>query len=152
MAGRFARVETRRRARRFVQALLADLPRKNCWSVAEHAGDRDPYGMQHFLSRASWDTDGVRDDLRDYVIGALADTDAVLVVDETGDLKKGSCTVGAQRQYTGTAGRIENAQVAVYLAYASPRGRALIDRRLYLPVSWPVVSQIAMNSVEPSIT
>ena len=77
MAGRFFRVETRRRAGRFVQALLAHLPRKNCWSVAEHAGDADPYGMQHFLSRASWDTDGVRDDQRDYVIGALADTDAV---------------------------------------------------------------------------
>ena len=84
MAARFARVETRRRAGRFVRALLADLPRKNCWSIAEHAGDADPYGMQHFLSRASWDTDGVRDDLRDYVIAALGDTDAVLVVDETG--------------------------------------------------------------------
>jgi SRSO17 transposase len=81
MAARFARVETRRRAGRFVRALLADLPRKNCWSVAEHAGDADPYGVQHFLSRASWDTDGVRDDLRDYVVAALGDTDAVLVVD-----------------------------------------------------------------------
>jgi SRSO17 transposase len=136
MAARFARVETRRRAGRFVRALLADLPRKNCWSIAEHAGDADPYGMQHFLSRASWDTDGVRDDLRDCVIAALGDTDAVLVVDETGDLKKGSCTVGVQRQYTGTAGRIENAQVAVYLAYATDRGHALIDRELYLPMSW----------------
>jgi hypothetical protein len=77
MAGRFVRVETRRRAGRFVEALLAHLPRKNCWSVAEHAGNAGPYGMQHFLSRASWDTDGVRDDQRDYVIGALADTDAV---------------------------------------------------------------------------
>ena len=92
--------------------------------------------MQHFLSRASWDTDGVRDDLRDYVIGALGDTDAVLVVDETGDLKKGSCTVGVQRQYTGTAGRIENAQVAVYLAYADrPRTRA--DRPRALPARCP---------------
>jgi SRSO17 transposase len=124
MAGRFARVETRRRAGQFVLELLADLPRKNCWSIAEHAGDRDPHGMQHFLGRASWDTDGVRDDLRDYVIGALGDADAVLVVDEAGDVKKGVHTVGVQRQYTGTAGRIENAQVAVYLAYAGARGHA----------------------------
>jgi SRSO17 transposase len=136
MAGRFARVETRRRAGKFVLGLLADLPRKNCWAIAEHAGDADPHGMQHLLGRASWDTDGVRDDLRDYVIGALGDEDGVLVVDETGDLKKGTCTVGVQRQYTGTAGRIENAQVAVYLVYAGARGHAMIDRELYLPRSW----------------
>ena len=84
MAGRFARVESRRRATSFVLGLLADLPRKNCWSIAEHAGDADPHSVQHFLARASWDTDGVRDDLRDYVVGALGDADAVLVVDETG--------------------------------------------------------------------
>jgi SRSO17 transposase len=136
MAARFARVETRRRAGKFVLGLLADLPRKNCWAIAEHGGDRDPHGMQHLLARASWDTDGVRDDLRDYVIGALGDADGVLVVDETGDLKKGTCTVGVQRQYTGTAGRIENAQVAVYLVYAGERGHAMIDRELYLPQSW----------------
>ena len=120
MAGRFARVEPRRRARAFVLGLLSDLPRKNCWTIAEHAGDRDPHGMQHLLARASWDTDGVRDDLRDYVLDALGDVDGVLVVDETGDVKKGVQTVGVQRQYTGTAGRIENAQVAVYLV--SPVG------------------------------
>ena len=136
MAGRFVRVETRQRARRFLFGLLADLPRKNCWTIAEHAGDPDPHGMQHFLARASWDTDGVRDDLRDYVITHLGDADGVLVVDETGDLKKGICTVGVQRQYTGTAGRIENAQVAVYLTYAGARGHAMIDRELYLPTSW----------------
>ncbi|GAA2540492.1 IS701 family transposase [Pseudonocardia hydrocarbonoxydans] len=136
MAGRFARVETRRRAGKFLLGLLADLPRKNCWTIAEHAGDLDPHGMQHLLGRARWDTDGVRDDLRDYVTGQLADSDAVLVVDETGDLKKGTCTVGVQRQYTGTAGRIENAQVAVYLTYAAARGHAMIDRELYLPRSW----------------
>ena len=136
MAGRFARVETRRRAGTFLHGLLADLPRKNCWTIAEHAGEVDPYGMQHFLARASWDTDGVRDDLRDYVMGALGDADGVLVVDETGHLKKGVHSVGVQRQYTGTAGRIENAQVAVYLAYAGPRGHAMIDRELYLPASW----------------
>jgi SRSO17 transposase len=136
MAGRFARVETRRRAGKFVLGLLADLPRKNCWAIAEHAGDADPHGMQNLLGRASWDTDGVREDLRDYVIGALGDDDGVLVVDETGDVKKGVHTVGVQRQYTGTAGRIENAQVAVYLVYAGARGHAMIDRELYLPRSW----------------
>ncbi len=136
MAGRFARVETRRRTRGFLFGLLADLPRKNCCTIAEHAGDTDPHGMQHLLNRASWDTDGVRDDLRDYVTTHLGVSDAVLVVDETGDLKKGVCTVGVQRQYTGTAGRIENAQVAVYLTYAGARGHAMIDRELYLPRSW----------------
>lgn len=136
MAGRFGRVETRRRAGKFLFGLVADLPRKNCWTLAEHAGDRDPHGMQHLLGRAVWDTDGVRDDLREYVTGQLGDADAVLVVDETGDLKKGTATVGVQRQYTGTAGRIENAQVAVYLTYAGARGHAMIDRELYLPRSW----------------
>jgi SRSO17 transposase len=136
MAGRFVRVETRHRARGFLLGLLADLPRKNCWTIAEHAGDTDPHGMQHLLNRAVWDTDGVRDDLRDYVTTHLGDADAVLVVDETGDLKKGIHTVGVQRQYTGTAGRVENAQVAVYLAYAGTRGHAMIDRELYLPQSW----------------
>jgi SRSO17 transposase len=92
--------------------------------------------MQHLLGRARWDTDGVRDDLREYVIEHLGDAAAVLVVDETGDVKKGTHTVGVQRQYTGTAGRIENAQVAVYLAYAGRSGHAMIDRELYLPRSW----------------
>ena len=133
MAGRFGRVETRRRVRGFVFGLLADLPRKNCWTIAEHAGDTTPHGMQHLLARARWDTDGVRDDLRDYVISAFGETDGILIVDETGDLKKGSATVGVQRQYTGTAGRVENAQVAVYLGYAGARGHAMIDRELYLP-------------------
>ena len=133
---RFRRVETRRRARAFVLGLLAELPRKNCWTIAEHAGDRTPDGMQHLLARARWDAEGVRDDLRAYVVEYLGDPGAVLAVDETGDVKKGGATPGAQRQYTGTAGRIENAQVAVYLGYAAPRGHTLIDRELYLPKSW----------------
>src|SRR5436309_13145034 len=108
MAGRFARVETRHRARGFLLGLLADLPRKNCWTIAEHAGDPSPDGMQHLLGRARWDTDGVAEDLRAYVVDHLADPAAVLVVDETGDVKKGRHTVGVQRQYTGTAGRIEH--------------------------------------------
>jgi SRSO17 transposase len=116
--------------------LLSDLPRKNAWTIAEHVGDATPDGMQHLLCKAVWDTDGVRDDLRCYVVEHLGGQDAVLVVDETGDLKKGTNTVGVQRQYTGTAGRIENAQVAVYLTYASSAGHALIDRALYLPKGW----------------
>jgi hypothetical protein len=92
--------------------------------------------MQHLLAPARWDADAVRDDVRDYVTGHLGDPGAVLVTDETGDIKKGACTAGVQRQYSGTAGRIENCQVAVYLAYAAPRGHALIDRELYLPASW----------------
>jgi len=106
----------------FCAGLLADLPRKNCWSIAEHAGEANPDGMQHLLARAVWDTNGVRDDLRDYVVDHLGDPRAVLVVDETGDVKKGSSTVGTQRQYTGTAGKVENAQVGVYLSYAGPCG------------------------------
>ncbi len=136
IAGRFARVEPRRRARDLVLGLLSDLPRKNCWTLAEHAGHATPDGMQHLLARARWDADAVRDDLRGYVVEHLRDERAVLVVDETGDLKKGTHTVGAQRQYTGTAGRIENAQVAVYLVYASRRGHAAADRELYIPRSW----------------
>jgi SRSO17 transposase len=133
---RFARVEPRRRVAGFLAGLLAELPRRNCWTIAEHAGDRDPRGMQRLLSQAVWDEDAVRDDLRDYVAEHLGDPGAVLVVDETGDVKKGIRTVGVQRQYTGTAGRIENSQVAVYLTYVAVRGYAFIDRELYLPHSW----------------
>jgi SRSO17 transposase len=136
VAGRFGRVEPRRRAKAFVYGLLADLPRKNCWTIAEHAGDANPDGMQHLLGRAVWDHDGVRDDLRAYLVGALGDPEAVLVIDETGDLKKGTQSVGVQRQYTGTAGRVENAQVAVYLVYAGDAGHAMIDRELYVPRGW----------------
>jgi SRSO17 transposase len=119
-----------------VGGLLADLPRKNCWTIAEHAGDLTPDGMQHLLGRAVWDHDGVRDDVRGYLVEHLGDPEAVLVIDETGDLKKGTATVGVQRQYTGTAGRIENAQVAVYLVYATDAGHAMIDRELYVPRGW----------------
>jgi SRSO17 transposase len=136
VAGRFPRVEPRRRAWAFVRGLLSDLPRKNCWTIAEHAGDATPDGMQHLLARAVWDHDGVRDDVRDYLVEHLGDPQAVLVVDETGDLKKGAQTVGVQRQYTGTAGRVENAQVAVLLVYASPAGHGVVDRELYVPRGW----------------
>lgn len=136
IAGQFGRVEPRRRARQLVLGLLADLPRKNCWTIAEHTGGATPDGLQHLLGRAKWDADLVRDELRAFVLEHLADDQAVLVMDETGDLKKGTRTVGVQRQYTGTAGRIENAQVAVYLTYTSRHGHAAIDRALYLPKSW----------------
>jgi SRSO17 transposase len=133
---RFARYEPLRHAAALMLGLLSGLDRKNCWTIAEHRGHRSPDGLQHLLARASWDADGVRDDLCGYVVGAFGDEAAVLVVDETGDVKKGVQSVGVQRQYTGTAGRIENAQVAVYLTYAAPRGHAFIDRALYLPKSW----------------
>lgn len=133
---RFGRVEPRRRVSAFVRGLLAGLPRTNCWSIAEHAGDAQPRGMQRLLSAAVWDETGVRDDLRDYVVERLGDPAAVLVVDETGDVKKGTRTVGVQRQYSGTAGRVENCQVSVYLAYTSASGYAFLDRALYLPRAW----------------
>lgn len=115
---------------------MSVLPRKNCWSIAEWAGEATPDGMQHLLGRAKWDADTVRDDVREYVLEYLHHEVAVLVVDETGDVKKGTETVGVQRQYTGTAGRIENAQVAAYLVYAGGRGHAAVDRELYIPRSW----------------
>src|ERR1700755_3614150 len=115
---RFARVEPRRRVAAFVRGLLAGLPRVNCWTIAEHAGEAGPRGMQRLLSTAVRDETGVRDDLRSYVLEHFADPGAVLVVDETGDIKKGTATVAVQRQYTGTAGPTENAQVALSLAYA----------------------------------
>ncbi|MER8181994.1 IS701 family transposase [Kitasatospora sp. NPDC094015] len=136
VAGRCVRVEPRRRARAFVLGMLSELPRKKCWTIAENAGDATPDGMQHLLNRASWDADELRDDVREYIVEHLGDEEAVLVVDETGDLKKGTESVGVQRQYTGTAGRIENSQVAVHLVYSAERGHAAIDRQLYVPRSW----------------
>lgn len=136
VGARFRRVEPRRRARAFVLGLLAGLARANCWTIAEHAGDSSPSGMQHLLSRASWDADGVRDDVREYLAGQLGQAGGLLVVDETGDVKKGTASAGVQRQYSGTAGRVENCQVAVWLTYAGRDGHGLIDRELYLPDSW----------------
>jgi SRSO17 transposase len=136
VAGRFPRVEPRRTAREFVLGLLSPLERKNCWWLAELAGHGDPQAMQRLLRTAVWDADAVRDDLRGFVAGQLGDAAGVLIPDETGFLKKGTGSVGVQRQYSGTAGRIENSQVGVFLSYASPAGRALIDRRVYLPRSW----------------
>src|SRR5947208_11992444 len=136
IAPRFGRIEPRRRVRAYLQGLLAPIERKNGWQLAENAGDRTPDGVQDFLARMRWDADQVRDDLQAYVITQLGDADAVLVLDETGFIKKGSKSVGVQRPYSGTAGRIENCQIGVFLGYASQHGRAGIDRALYLPRQW----------------
>lgn len=132
----FGRIELRRRARAYLEGLLAPIERKNGWHLAEAAGDGSPDGVQDFLARARWDAEALRDRLRGYVIEHLADPQAVLVLDETGFLKKGDKSAGVQRQYSGTAGRIERCQVGVFLAYAGMRGYAFIDRALYLPAEW----------------
>jgi SRSO17 transposase len=136
IGARFARSETRDRVRAYLIGLLAPVQRKNSWQLAEQIGDDRPYGVQHLLGRSDWDPDEVRDDLRAYAVEALGDPDAVLILDETGFLKKGTHSAGVARQYTGTAGRIENAQVGVFLAYASRHGTAFLDRALYLPKEW----------------
>jgi SRSO17 transposase len=136
IAGRFGRAEPRGRCREYVSGLVAGLERKNGWTLAEQAGEVSPDGMQRLLRRADWDVDGVRDDVRDYVSEYLGDAGGVLIVDDTGFLKKGTRSAGVQRQYSGTAGRTENCQVGTFLAYASDDGHALIDRELYVPESW----------------
>lgn len=136
IALRFGRSEPRSRVRAYVSGLVAGLERKNGWTLAELAGETVPDGMQRLLRRADWDVDGVRDDVRDYVVEQLGDPGGVLVVDETGFVKKGTRSAGVQRQYSGTAGRTENCQIGTFLAYACSRGHALIDRELYLPASW----------------
>lgn len=136
LAPLFARSEPRRHATAYLRALLGDAERKNSWQAAEYAGHDAPYAFQHLLGRADWDADAARDLLRGHVIRGLADDRGVLVIDETGFLKKGDKSAGVQRQYCGTAGRIENCQVGVFLAYAGRKGRALIDRELYLPRGW----------------
>src|SRR6266851_1607648 len=138
VAGEFAQAPSRLRARAYLLGLLSQTERKNGWWLADFAGDATPDGMQRLLNFYCWSADAVRDVLRDYVIAGIGDAGAVLVIDETGFLKKGRMSAGVQRQYTGTAGRIENCQVGVFLAYAAPGGgRALIDRELYLPQeSW----------------
>lgn len=133
---RFARSEPRRRAVGYLRGLLSDAERKNGWQLAEHLGEATPDGVQHLLARADWDADAVRDDLMSYAREHLGDPAGVLIVDETGFLKKGAKSCGVARQYSGTAGRIENSQVGVFLAYASGKGRTLVDRALYLPKEW----------------
>lgn len=136
VAPRFRRAEPRRRALGYLRGLLATTERKNGWHLAELLGEATPDGVQRLLNAADWDAEAVRDDLRSYVVEHLGSDEAVLVLDETGFLKKGTHSVGVQRQYSGTAGRIENAQVAVFLCYATPARAAFLDRALYLPKEW----------------
>jgi SRSO17 transposase len=133
---RFGRVEPWETALAYMRGLVAPLERKNGWTLAEEAGHGGPDRIHRLLNRIDWDADAVLDDVRGYVVEHLGDQDAVLIVDDTGFLKKGTRSAGVQRQYSGTAGRTENCQVGVFLAYATARGRTLIDRRLYLPTSW----------------
>jgi SRSO17 transposase len=132
----FPRRDLRHQARGYVRGLLGSVDRKNSWQLAEHLGQEKPFGIQRLLSRASWDADVLRDELIRYADDHLGKKDAVLIVDETGFLKKGTKSVGVQRQYSGTAGRIENSQVGVFLALSTTKGHVLIDRALYLPQSW----------------
>jgi SRSO17 transposase len=132
----FVRQEPHNRALSYLRGLMSDVSRKNGWQLAEEVGEATPYAMQHLLDRAKWDCDGVRDELQTYVRETLADPLGVVVIDETGFLKKGGKSVGVQRQYSGTAGRIENCQIGVFLSYASTHGHTLLDRELCLPKSW----------------
>ena len=136
IAHRFGRKEPRKRVLSYSKGLLGSVERKNGWQLAEYAGDGTPDGLQRLVATYDWDADLVRDDLRSYVVEHLGDPNGVLVVDETGFIKKGVKSVGVKRQYSGTAGRIENCQIGVFLAYASSKGRAFLDRKLYLPKEW----------------
>jgi SRSO17 transposase len=136
IAPRFKRAEARKRVGRYLRGLLAPVERKNGWQMAEELGDPNVHGVQRLLAEADWDEEAVRDDLRAYVIEHLGEASGVLVVDETGFIKKGKKSAGVARQYSGTAGRRENSQVGVFLEYASTKGFAFIDRALYLPEEW----------------
>jgi SRSO17 transposase len=136
IGARFYRREQRDHAGRYLRGLISRVERKNGWQLAEQLGDATPVNLQHFIARSEWDAEAVRDDLRSYVVEQLGHPEAVLIVDETGFLKKGTKSVGVKRQYSGTAGRIENCQIGVFLAYRSLLGHALIDRALYLPREW----------------
>ncbi len=133
---RFSRRDLRAHSARYLRGLISRIERKNGWQLAEELGERAPTNLQHFVARSRWSADEVRNDLRQYVIEHLGSKDGILIVDETGFLKKGEKSVGVKRQYSGTAGRIENCQVGVFLAYRSDAGHALIDRSLYLPKEW----------------
>jgi SRSO17 transposase len=136
LASRFCREAGVRRVLSYLRGLLAPLERKNGWQLAEAAGDVSPAAMQDFLSRTRWDADAVRDDLREYVVERLGDPSGVLVLTEVGFPKKGAKSAGVERLRNSTTGRLENRQLGLFLAYASPRGWACIDRALYLPEEW----------------
>jgi SRSO17 transposase len=136
LAPYFARSQSRERVLAYLRGLLSEAERKNSWQLAEVCGASTPYGFQYLLNRADWDAEAVRDELRRYVIQHLGDSHGVLVLDETGFLKKGEHSAGVARQYSGTAGKVENCQIGVFLGYASPLGHALLERELYLPREW----------------
>jgi SRSO17 transposase len=136
IAKHFVRAEPRQLAYDYLRALISPIERKNGWQIAEHLGAPTPDAVQRLLASAHWDADQVRADLQTYVVEQLGHPDAVWVIDETGFLKKGTKSVGVKRQYSGTAGRTENCQIGVFLAYASPRGRTFLDRALSLPKEW----------------
>src|SRR5271157_4325819 len=136
IAGLFARSELRARSLGYVQGLLSGCERKNGWQLAEWLGEATPYAVQHLLDRARWDADAARDRIRSYAIEELGSEEAVLIVDETGFVKKGRHSAGVKRQYSGTAGRIENSQVGVFLCYGSEKCASLVDRALYVPREW----------------
>ncbi len=132
----FVRSEAREQAIGYIQGLLSEIKRKNGWQLAEQAGEATPDGMQRLLNRAVWSADAVRDELQGYILEHIAEADGILVVDETGFLKQGTHSAGVKRQYSGTAGRVANCQMGVFLAYASRQGHLLVDRELYLPKEW----------------
>src|SRR5215472_4764377 len=136
LARYFARAEPRQRAMAYLRGLLSPAERKNSWQLAEVSGEATPYGFQHLLGRADWDADAVRDELRFYLLQQLGDPEAVLVIDETGFVKKGRRSAGVAPQYSGTVGKVENCQIGVFLGYASQLGQSLLDRELYLPKEW----------------
>lgn len=136
IAPRFARSEPRNRALGYLRGLLSEVKRKNGWQMAEALGETTPYGTQRLLNGSRWDADAVRDDLRGYAVEHLGSSDGVLIVDETGFVKKGTESVGVKRQYTGTTGKIDNCQIGVFLCQASESGAAFLDRKLYLPEEW----------------
>jgi SRSO17 transposase len=136
LASHFARPEPYARALRFVQGILSEVPRKNGWQLAEQAREATPYGMQRLLSQAVWDADGVRDELRRFVLAHLGTTGAIIALDETSFPKRGQLSAGVKKQYCGTTGHLENCQVAVFLSYITDLGHTLIDRELYLPQEW----------------
>jgi SRSO17 transposase len=138
IAPRFRRAEVRTRVRHFLEGLLAPVERKNGWQLAEELGERGPRGVQRLLGDADWDEEAVRDDLRAYISEHLGEENGVLVIDETGFIKKGKKSAGVARQYSGTAGRRENSQIGVFLLYASCQGAGFLDRELYLPQEWTV--------------
>jgi len=132
----FGRSEARQQVMKYVRALMAPLSRKNGWQLAEAMGDQRPDPTQRLLYRTNWEADAVRDILQQFVIERFGHPEAIGVVDETGFLKKGLRSVGVQRQYSGTAGKIENCQIGTFLTYASPAGHVFLDRQLYLPADW----------------